>query len=67
MYVIRQQRGKEAVWLVSPNPEQWGEQDRAMRFDTRGDARRAALAIGVSGDWSISVAGVPPPRLERRE
>jgi hypothetical protein len=65
MYVIRQQRGKEAAWLVSSHPERWGEQDRAMRFDTRGDARRVALAIGVSGDWSISVAGVPPTRLER--
>jgi hypothetical protein len=63
MYVIRQQRGKEVVWLVSPNPERWGEQDRAMRFETRGDARRVALAIGVSGDWSISAGGAPPPRV----
>jgi hypothetical protein len=62
MYVIGQQRGKEVAWLVSPNPERWGGQDRAMRFGTRGDARRAALAIGVLGDWSISVAGIPPLR-----
>jgi hypothetical protein len=63
MYVIKQQRGKEVAWLVSPNPERWGEQDRAMRFETRGDARRTALAIGVSGDWSISAAGEAPPHV----
>jgi hypothetical protein len=63
MYVIRQQRGKEVVWLVSPNPERWGEQDRAMRFETRGDARRVALAIAVWGDWSINAAGAAPPHV----
>jgi hypothetical protein len=41
---------------MSPNPEQWGEQDRAMRFDTRRDARRVATSIGVTGDWSINAA-----------
>jgi hypothetical protein len=56
MYVIRQQRGKQTTWLISPQPELWGEQDQAMRFETRGDARRVAIAIGLSGDWSINVA-----------
>jgi len=58
MYVIRQQRGKETTWLISRRPERWGEQDQAMRFETRGDARRVALEIGLSGDWSIN-AGTP--------
>jgi hypothetical protein len=62
MYVIRQQQGKEGFWLISPNPESWGEQDRAMRFETRGDARRVATTIGVSGDWSITGAS-PSNRL----
>ena len=56
MYVIRRQQGKEATWLISPNPEQWGREDRAMRFETRGDARRTASSIGVTGDWSITAA-----------
>jgi hypothetical protein len=56
MYVIRRQQGKEAIWLISPNPEQWGEQDRAMRFETRSDARRVATSVGVTGDWSINAA-----------
>ena len=64
MYVIRREQGKEATWLLSPNPEQWGEQDRAMRFETRRDARRVATSIGVTGDWSINAASplqVTPP------
>jgi len=56
MYVIRWQQGKEATWLISSNPEQWGAQDRAIRYDTRGDARRIAASIGVTGDWSITAA-----------
>jgi transcriptional regulator with XRE-family HTH domain len=56
MYVIRRQLGKDATWLISPNPEQWGKEDRAMRFETRGDARRTASSIGVMGDWSITAA-----------
>jgi hypothetical protein len=27
-----------------------------MRFETRGDARRTAGSIGVTGDWSITAA-----------
>jgi hypothetical protein len=56
MYVIARQQGKEATWLISPNPERWGEQDSATRFETRGDARRIATSIGVTGDWSITAA-----------
>jgi hypothetical protein len=56
MFVIKRQQGKEASWLISPNPESWGQQDRAMRFETRGDARRVAAAVGVYGDWSITAA-----------
>jgi hypothetical protein len=56
MFVIKRQQGKEASWLISPNPESWGQQDRAMRFETRGDARRVAVAVRVYGDWSITAA-----------
>lgn len=57
MFVIRQQRGTKTVWLISAYPQIWGERDHAMRFYTRGDARRMATATGVSGDWSINPAG----------
>lgn len=56
MFVIRQQRGGKATWLISASPQIWGEQDQAMRFYTRGDARRIATAAGISGDWSINTA-----------
>lgn len=62
MYVIKRQDGKEVSWLISLKPESWGERDRAMRFETRGDARRVATGIGVSGDWSITAAS-PLTRL----
>jgi hypothetical protein len=46
------------MWLVSIVPQRWGEMDRAMRFASRGDARRAAVQIKLSGDWAIeAIAG----------
>jgi hypothetical protein len=61
MYVIKRQQGKAAFWLASTDPESWGERDHARKFETRNDARRAAMTVGVSGDWSIEVAVGPPP------
>ena len=61
MYVIRQQRDKDPVWLISLDPPRWGELDQAMQFETRNDARRVATAIGLSGDWSINAAAPHQP------
>jgi hypothetical protein len=61
MYVIKRQQGKEAFWLASTAPESWGERDRARKFETRNDARRAAMTVGVSGDWSIEASVGSPP------
>jgi len=61
MYVIKRQRNKTALWLASTDPERWDGIDQAVRFDTRGEARRAAETIGVSGDWSINPALEPEP------
>jgi hypothetical protein len=58
-FIIRQQQSNGAVWLVSVTPENWGERDQAMQFDTQNDARRAARAIKLSGDWSIDIAPLP--------
>jgi hypothetical protein len=58
-FVIKQQQDNGAVWLVSVTPQNWGERDLAIRFDTRNDASRTAKAIKVSGDWSIDIAPLP--------
>jgi hypothetical protein len=64
MFVIRLQRYKETLWLESIQPERWGGAlDQAIRFTTRNEARRAAIAAGVSGDWSIDVYLGPSLRL----
>jgi hypothetical protein len=63
MFIIRRQDAKAAVWLTSIRPEQWGERARAIRFDTRWEARRAATSLKISGDWSITVAAQPPVLL----
>jgi hypothetical protein len=61
-FVITRQRTATVRWLVSAMPEQWGERKHAMRFDLRGDARRAAVSIKLSGDWAIEMA--PPPWID---
>jgi hypothetical protein len=61
MYAIKRQQHVDAEWLVTLRPEGWGERDQAMRFETRREAERAAVAIKVSGDWSIE-PGVSSPR-----
>ena len=60
--VIKKQQGKGAAWLISTTPQDWGERDQALLFETRNEAKRAATAIKVSGDWSIEIA--PPPLVK---
>jgi hypothetical protein len=60
-FVIVRQRTANTKWLVAPVPPRWGERNRAMRFDTRGDARRVAVALKLSGDRAIDMA--PPPQI----
>jgi hypothetical protein len=61
MYVIKLQQDNETLWLESTQPERWGLLDQAIRFTTRNEARRAATAVGVSGDWSIEASLEQPP------
>jgi hypothetical protein len=58
-FIIKRQQSTGAVWLVSVTPQNWGERDQAMKFDTRNDAQRAARTIKIAGDWSIDVAPQP--------
>jgi hypothetical protein len=65
MFVLRQQEAGKSLWLISVEPERWGDRDRAMRFETRQEARRAAVVIKLSGDWSIEAAGAASLRVSR--
>jgi hypothetical protein len=58
--VRREGANRTQMWLVAAVPDQWGKRELAMRFETRGGARRAADASKLSGDWSIEPA-LPPP------
>jgi hypothetical protein len=65
MYVLQRQDAGNSTWLVSVKPQRWdGNRDRAMRFETRQEARRTAVEIKLSGDWCIEAAVAAPPRLE---
>jgi hypothetical protein len=61
-FVIVRREGADTnqTWLVTISPEGWGERGDAMRFQTRGEARRASDTIKLSGDWSIEPALSPP-------
>ena len=59
MFVIVRRRSSVTMWLLSIVPQRWGEKNEAMRFSSRGEARRAAVALKLSGDWSIEASGPP--------
>jgi hypothetical protein len=61
MYVLQRQDGGKPTWLISVEPQRWGGRDHALRFETRQEARRAAVEIKLSGDWSIHVSDAAPP------
>jgi hypothetical protein len=56
MYVIRLERGEVVMFLTTIVPVRWGERASAMRFATKGEARRAAGTIKIAGAWSIEDA-----------
>jgi hypothetical protein len=53
VFVVVRRRGSVTMWLLSIVPQRWGDKDQAMRFSSRGEARRAAVVLKLSGDWSI--------------
>jgi hypothetical protein len=63
MFVIAQRRDDVTAWLASIEPQRWGERDLALRFETRGEARRTATMLGVSGDWGIEPASDVAPAV----
>jgi hypothetical protein len=64
MFIITREQNGAIAWLISESPERWSaDRDRAMRFGSRWEARRAAITLGIRGDWSIQAAGNAPPAL----
>jgi hypothetical protein len=63
MYVLKRQDAGNYTWLLSIEPQRWGDRDHASRFETRHEARRAAVKIKLTGDWSIEAAGAAPPQI----
>ena len=60
MFVIVRRSGRVAVWLTSTLPVRWGDKAVAMQFQSRGEARRAAAAMKLHGDWSVELAANAP-------
>lgn len=62
MYIVRLERRSDPkadpviMWLVSTQPQRWGEREEAMKFETKGEAWRAAGSIRVLGAWSVEEA-----------
>ena len=62
MYLIRLERRVEAgnlvvMWLKSRGAVvRWGPREDAMRFATKGEARRVARTIKLLDAWSIEDA-----------
>jgi hypothetical protein len=44
------------MWLSATLPVRWGPREQAMKFTTKGEARRAAAAVNVKGVRSVEDA-----------
>jgi hypothetical protein len=58
VFVIVRRRGTVTMWLTTVVPQRWGDEDRAMQFSSRADARRAAIVLKLYGNWSIEPTSV---------
>jgi hypothetical protein len=62
MYVVRlahRVRSDEEpvdMWLVSSFPIRWGDRGKAMLFKSKGEARRAAASLSMTGAWVVEEA-----------
>jgi hypothetical protein len=58
MFLIRLERdiGTDkpvSMWLKSIVPHTCGERDTALKFESKGDARRAVTTLNIRGAWYI--------------
>jgi hypothetical protein len=62
MFIIRLERhagGDDpplVMWLVRRSPARWGPREQALRFLTKGEARRVAETAKIKGAWAIEEA-----------
>jgi hypothetical protein len=61
MYSIKLERNRGGerpvvMWLCRVSPQGWGDQERAVKFADKGEARRAAAGMKLAGAWSIEEA-----------
>jgi len=59
-FLVRLDRGRDrdepvTMWLKSVSPLRWSDRPQAMRFQTKGDAHRAAEAAKAVG-WTLEDA-----------
>ena len=72
MFLVRQERKSEtgdfvSLWLKATAPTtKWGPRESAIRFPTKGAARRVALAGKLSGAWYIEPAQSVTTETEKR-
>jgi hypothetical protein len=45
------------IWLTTLVPIRWGDRERAMKFHTKGEGRRAAASIKIAGPWFVELLG----------
>ncbi len=58
VYSIRLERNSQSdkpvvMWLCRAFPAAWGDRAHALKFHTKGEARRAAAGMKLAGAWSI--------------
>jgi hypothetical protein len=59
MFVIKREVGTNppmVMWLTRISPPLWGEREGAVKFRSKGDARRAVASIKIVGAWSVEPA-----------
>jgi hypothetical protein len=44
-FIIRKEQGGVVMWLTREQPQGWGDRDRAQRFFSEGEARRAITRL----------------------
>ena len=44
-FILRKEQGGVVMWLTREHPQGWGERERAQRYFSEGEARRAITRL----------------------
>ena len=47
--IIRKEQGAAVMWLTRERPQGWGDRERAQRYFSKGEARRAITRLKLVG------------------